>query len=93
MVRTAWARCIARDTRFDRTVAIKVLNSLQPRITGAFCARSQDHLTAQPPRHLHADDLGSENGTDFLVMEYLEGKNLEDRFRKGPQPPAVAANG
>jgi hypothetical protein len=37
--------------------------------------------------------LGSENGTDFLVTEYLEGKSLEDRFRKGPQPPAVAANG
>jgi eukaryotic-like serine/threonine-protein kinase len=31
-------------------------------------------------------DIGSHNGTDFLVMEFLEGETLADKLRKGAMP-------
>ncbi len=66
----------ARDTRLDRTVAIKVLpahvasnadaRQRFEREARALAALSQPHIC---PIH----DIGQQEGTDFLVMEYLEG--------------------
>ncbi len=79
----------ARDTRLDRSVAIKIL---------------PEHLSADPVRKLRFEreaktvsalnhpnicslfDVGSQDGTDFLVMECIEGENLSDRLAKGPLP-------
>ena len=79
----------ARDTRLDRSVAIKILPA---------------HLSADPARKLRFEreaktvsalnhpnicslfDVGSQNGTDFLVMECIEGESLADRLAKGPIP-------
>jgi len=36
--------------------------------------------------HCHLYDIGSEDGTDYLVMEFLEGETLAERLRKGAIP-------
>ena len=79
----------ARDTRLDRTVAIKVLpehlakdaerRDRFEREARAVAALSHPHICT-----LH--DVGREDDIDFLVMERLEGETLADRLEKGPLP-------
>ena len=83
----------ARDTRLDRPVAIKVLSAaarndraLRERLERE--ARSISQL--QHPNVCTLFDVGHESGTDFLVMELLEGETLADRLRRGPLPVAEA---
>jgi len=79
----------ARDTRLERTVAIKVL----PKELSADAMRKQrferEAKTISSLNHpnictLH--DIGSQDGTDYLVMECVEGETLEKRLEKGPLP-------
>jgi hypothetical protein len=77
----------ARDTRLDRTVAIKVLPealAADPHFRERFDreARVISQLTHQHICTLY--DVGEQHGTAYLVMEYLEGQTLEDRLAKGP---------
>src|SRR6266404_3317821 len=79
----------ARDTRLDRTVAIKVLNSqlvASPELRGRFEREAKVISQLQHPNICVLHDVGSENGTDFLVMEFLEGESLSDRLKRGPLP-------
>jgi Tol biopolymer transport system component len=76
----------ARDSRLDRTVAIKILladHTCDPLARDRFDreARAIAHLTHPHICTLH--DIGHENGTDFLVMEYLEGETLAQRLERG----------
>ena len=79
----------AKDSRLDRTVAIKVL---PPHLSSDVESRQRMEREAKAISALqHANictlhDIGSQNGTDFLVMEYLEGQTLADRLEKGPLP-------
>src|ERR1043165_1257930 len=81
----------ARDTRLERTVAIKILGAP---LTDNAALRARFEREAKVISQLqHANictlhDVGSEAGTDFLVMEYLEGETLSERLRKGPLPAA-----
>jgi Tol biopolymer transport system component/predicted Ser/Thr protein kinase len=76
----------ARDTRLDRAVAIKVLPAQladDPQFRDRFDreARAISHLT-----HAHICtlyDVGHQDGTHYLVMEYLDGETLADRLAKG----------
>src|SRR6266481_4992960 len=79
----------ARDTRLDRTVAIKVLNSqivASPELRGRFEREAKVISQLQHPNICVLHDVGCENGTDFLVMEFLEGESLSDRLKRGPLP-------
>ena len=38
------------------------------------------------PHICHLYDIGSQDGTDYLVMEFLEGETLAERLRKGAMP-------
>lgn len=79
----------ARDMRLDRTVAIKVLNAQLTATAEAKARFEREAKVISQLQHPHIcvlHDVGSENGTDFLVMEFLEGESLADRLRRGPLP-------
>src|ERR1700730_15162783 len=79
----------ARDTRLDRTVAIKILPdhlSSNPDLKQRFEREARAISTLNHPRICMLHDVGHQDGVDFLVMEYLEGESLSDRLRKGPVP-------
>src|SRR5262249_39201830 len=77
----------ARDTRLDRTVAVKVLPqhlSSSPDVRQRF-EREAKAISQLSHAHICAlYDVGREGDTDFLVMEYLEGETLAARLVKGP---------
>jgi eukaryotic-like serine/threonine-protein kinase len=79
----------ARDTRLDRTVAVKVLPthlSSDPTLQQRFDREARTISSLSHPNICHLYDIGTQDGTSFLVMEYLEGETLADRLRKGPLP-------
>ena len=79
----------ATDTRLDRTVAIKVLPAHVASDLGLKQRFEREAKTLAALSHSHicpVFDIGSQNGIDFLVMEYLEGETLEQRLKKGALP-------
>ena len=77
----------ARDTRLDRTVAIKVLpaqlaSDIQFRDRFDHEARTISQL--DHPHICALYDVGEEQGTSFLVMQYLEGETLPIGSTAGP---------
>jgi serine/threonine protein kinase/Tol biopolymer transport system component len=79
----------AKDSRLNRTVAIKVLprhlwERADLRQRFAREARAIAGLNHANICALH--DIGREDGIDFLVMEYLEGETLSKRLKRGPLP-------
>src|SRR3954464_6697866 len=79
----------ARDTRLDRTVAIKVLPehlSSDPQLKQRLDREAKAISALQHANICTLYDIGSQSGTDFLVMEYLEGETLADRLAKGMLP-------
>src|SRR5213592_3819536 len=83
----------ARDTRLDRSVAIKVLphefaDNVQLKLRLEREAKTISQLNHPNICTLH--DVGHENGIDYLVLEYLEGETLADRIARGPLPLAEA---
>ncbi len=79
----------ATDTRLDRTVAIKVLAShlsSSPELKQRMEREAQTISSLNHPHICHLYDIGSQDGTDYPVMEFLEGETLAERLRKGAMP-------
>ncbi len=79
----------ARDTRLDRTVAIKVLPSHladKPQLRERFEREARAVSSLNHPHICTLYDIGQQDGTHYLVMEYLEGETLAQRLDKGPLP-------
>src|SRR5271156_3393647 len=79
----------ARDTRPGRSVAIKILPahlSADPARKLRFEREAKTVSALNHPNICSLFDVGSQNGTDFLVMECIEGESLADRLAKGPLP-------
>ena len=79
----------ARDTRLERSVAIKILPaqfSSDPVHKQRFEreAKTISHLNHPHICVLH--DIGHQDGIDYLVMECVEGETLAKRLEKGPLP-------
>jgi serine/threonine protein kinase len=79
----------ARDTRLQRTVAVKVLPSELSASPEARQRLDREAKTISKLSHPHICalyDVGHHDGTDYLVMELLEGETLAKRLTKGPLP-------
>jgi Tol biopolymer transport system component/predicted Ser/Thr protein kinase len=79
----------ARDTRLERTVAVKVLPehlSSSPEVRQRFEREAKTISSLSHPHICALYDVGNQDGVEYLVMEYLEGETLADRLLKGPLP-------
>ncbi len=77
----------ARDTRLDRTVAIKVLPpdaAESPDRRSRFEREAKAISQLNHPHICTLHDVGSQDGIHYLVMEHLEGETLQARLAKGP---------
>ena len=79
----------ARDTRLERTVAIKVLPehvAADPDLKQRFDREARTVAALNHPHICTLHDIGNQDGIDFLVMEYLDGETLQQRLEKGALP-------
>jgi TolB-like protein/Flp pilus assembly protein TadD len=81
----------AHDTRLGRDVAIKVLSphlAARPDVRARFEREARTISQLNYPHICTLYDIGRQEGTDYLVMELLEGETLAHRLEKGPLPVA-----
>jgi len=81
----------ARDTRLDRTVAIKILTqgvADAPEVRQRFEREARAVSSLSHPHICVLYDVGNQDGIEYLVMEYLEGETLAARIAKGSLPTA-----
>jgi hypothetical protein len=79
----------AKDTRLDRTVAVKILPthlSDSPEARQRFEREARTISSLNHPHICTLHDVGSQDGTFYLVMEYVQGETLDARLLKGPLP-------
>jgi serine/threonine protein kinase len=79
----------SRDTRLERTVAVKVVSAslaADPAWRQRFDREARILATLSHPHICPIFDVGSHDDVDFLVMEYLEGETLTARLARGPLP-------
>ena len=78
----------ARDTRLERTVAVKILSQLSsdPARRQRFEREAKAISCLNHPNICTLHDIGHQDGIDYLVMECLEGETLAKRLEKGPLP-------
>jgi eukaryotic-like serine/threonine-protein kinase len=86
---------LARDQLLDRPVAVKVLFpefATDPSFVERFRREAQNAANLNHPNIVSVYDWGQEQGTYFIVMEYIEGRSLADILRsEGPLHPQRAA--
>ena len=77
----------ARDTRLERTVALKILRPASLRRL-AFSSGSNGRPGRSPRSSISTSarctTSGREDGVSFLVMQFVEGETLADRIARGP---------
>jgi eukaryotic-like serine/threonine-protein kinase len=79
----------ARDTRLDRTVAIKILPpqlSADPARKQRFEREAKTISMLNHPNICVLYDVGTQDGIEYLVMECIEGETLAKRLEKGALP-------
>ena len=79
----------ARDTRLDRTVAIKILPEHLASDAGRRARFEREARTISGLSHPNICalfDIGDQQGIHYVVLEYLEGRTLADRLARGPLP-------
>jgi serine/threonine protein kinase len=81
---------LARDLRLDRPVAVKLLGpsfAADPRAVDRFRREARAAASLGHPNVVAVYDWGQDDGSYYLVMEYVEGENLRQLLdRRGPLP-------
>jgi serine/threonine protein kinase len=83
----------ARDPRLAREVAVKILPagaSRDPEALKRLELEAKAAGTLNHPNIVAVFDLGSQDGTLYVVSELLEGSNLRERLKNDPPPPRKA---
>jgi serine/threonine protein kinase len=83
----------ARDTRLDRTVAIKILPerlAADRQFRERFDREARAIAQLDHPHICPLHDVGEQDGTSYLVMPFLDGETLEQRLQRGPIKGAEA---
>ncbi len=79
--------CLAKDSKLDRQVAIKVLPesmTRDPERVARFEREAKLLVSLNHPNIAAIYGFDDSNGTRFLVMEYVEGETLGSHLKKGP---------
>ena len=85
----------AKDTRLDRTVAVKILPerlAADPQFRDRFDREARVISQLDHPNICALHDVGQHDGTAYLVMQYLDGETLEQRIQRGALPVAEAVS-
>ena len=85
----------ARDTRLGRNVALKVLSesfARDPERLRRFEQEARAVAALSHPNILGLYDIGSQNGSPYLVSELLEGQSLREVLQSGPVPSRKAGD-
>jgi len=84
-----------RDTRLDRTAAVKILPPhlvQDPILRERFEREAKAVSNLNHPHICTVHDVGTQDGTQFLVMECVESETVANRLQKGPLPLAQLLN-
>lgn len=77
----------ARDSRLERTIAVKVLPAVLA-VDEVYRQRFEREARAASalnhPHIAHVYDVGVDEGTHYIAMEYVEGQNLRELLSRGP---------
>ena len=87
-----WARCLARDTKLNREVAIKILPASfanDPDCLARFTRKAQTLASLNHPHIAAIYGLEESGGVRALVMELVEGDDLSQRLAR----PSTSAQG
>ncbi len=76
----------ARDTRLDRSVAVKILRSADAVLQQRFEREARAISALDHPHICALYDVRQERGHQFLVMQYVEGETLAARLTRGALP-------
>src|SRR6266851_1549245 len=83
----------AKDSRLGRDVAIKVIRTeteVNARQLSRFEAEARAVAALNHPNILALHDIGSQDGTSYLVSEFLEGNTLREQLANGALPARKA---
>jgi len=84
----------ARDTRLDRTVAVKILSgtlAAEAESRQRFEQEARAIAALNDPHICTIHDIGRHGDLDYIVLEYLDGETLADRLRRTPVLPVDEA--
>lgn len=83
----------AVDTKLGRSVAVKVIHrgiAAEPKFTEHFRTEAQNAAALNHPNIVAVYDVGEDDGPQYIVLEFVEGRTLRDVLKDGPLPIDLA---